>query len=344
MSHLAKLEKTQLQLGYIPLLDCVALLWAKQRGFFEDVGLDISLIQEASWASLRDRLAFGLLDAAHCLSAMLPAAAVAADQIGIPLQTPLVLSENRAFISLSQKLCYELNIQKQDSAETSAQKLVQKIKTNHPISLAHVFQHSIHHYCLREWLALADADLAHSIQVKTLPPPYMAEALSNHLIDGFCVGEPWNTQPELLGLSHIVCSSQDIIPNVADKVLAVTQEWAQQHPNTLIALTSAIIRAQRELRELEDFAPVWQLLIEFEIIQFNCSPEVHVEKYFNIQNIIRNFIHDDAEPKQKDFAWLFEQMQKWHSPNIKASSCTDPAQNCLLLDTYSAAISEAIKS
>lgn len=54
---MAQLEKSQLHLGYIPLLDCVALLWAKQRGFFEEAGLDVSLVKEASWASLRDRLA-----------------------------------------------------------------------------------------------------------------------------------------------------------------------------------------------------------------------------------------------------------------------------------------------
>lgn len=55
---MSKLEKTQLQLGYIPLLDCIALLWAKQQGFFEEVDLDVTLVKEASWASLRDRLAF----------------------------------------------------------------------------------------------------------------------------------------------------------------------------------------------------------------------------------------------------------------------------------------------
>jgi NitT/TauT family transport system ATP-binding protein len=161
---------------------------------------------------------------------MLPAAAIGNDQIGIPLQTPLVLSESRAFISLSQKLCYQLQIQKDDTAEQSAQKLVDYLKKNHPVSLAHVFQHSIHHYCLKEWLALADRELAKNIQVKTLPPSYMVEALSTHLVDGFCVGEPWNTQAELAGLGQIVCSSQQIIPNVADKVLAVTHDWAEQHP------------------------------------------------------------------------------------------------------------------
>ncbi|MFI7914564.1 ABC transporter substrate-binding protein, partial [Acinetobacter baumannii] len=82
-------------------------------------------------ASLRDRLAFGLLDAAHCLSAMLPAAAMGADQIGIALQTPLVLSKNRAFISLSQKLIYQLAIQESDNAQTTAQKVIQYIEQDH---------------------------------------------------------------------------------------------------------------------------------------------------------------------------------------------------------------------
>ena len=341
MSHLVelkKVEKTKLQLGYIPLLDCIALLWAKHRGFFDDAGLDVTLVKEASWASLRDRLAFGLLDAAHCLSAMLPAAAAGADQTGIALQTPLVLSENRAFISLSQKLCYELDIQQHNSAETSAKKLLSYIKQNHTVALAHVFKYSIHHYCLREWLALADPELAQSISMKTLPPPYMVEALSNHLIDGFCVGEPWNTQAELQGLSHIVCSSQNIIPNVADKVLAVTQDWAQQHPNTLVVLTATILKAQQELRELDDFAPIWQLLIEFDVIQFNCSTEVHVEKYYTIQNIVRNFVQENAEPKLSDFEWLFQQMQKWNGSDQDVMFVNHQAQNCLLLDIHHIAL------
>lgn len=197
---MSKLEKTELQLGYIPLLDCIALLWAKQQGFFEEVDLDVTLVKEASWASLRDRLAFGLLDAAHCLSAMLPAATVGADQIGIALQTPLILSKNRAFISLSQKLIHQLAIQENDNAQATAQKVTSYIKEDNALSLAHVFKHSIHHYCLREWLALADSRIAQTLKLKALPPPYMVEALDNHVIDGFCVGEPWNTQGELLGL------------------------------------------------------------------------------------------------------------------------------------------------
>jgi len=331
---MSTLEKTQLQLGYIPLLDCLALLWAKQRGFFEEVGLEVTLVKEASWASLRDRLAFGLLDAAHCLSAMLPAAAVGSDQIGTALQTSLVLSENRAFISLSQKLTHQLAIQENDTAQITAQKVASYLEQGHSLSLAHVFKHSIHHYCLREWLALANSELAQSIQLKTLPPPYMVEALDKHVIDGFCVGEPWNTQGELLGLSKMICSSQNIIPTVADKVLAVTQEWAEQHPQTLVALTAAIMKAQQELSELEDFAPILKLLVEFGIVRFHCSEEVHVDKYYMIQDIVRHLVKESALPKVEDFYWLLKQMQKWDDLQLDQAQITALGHQCINLQAY----------
>ncbi|OTG77199.1 nitrate transporter [Acinetobacter sp. ANC 4169] len=324
------LEKTQIQIGYIPLLDCVAILWAKQRGFFAELGLEVTLVKEASWASLRDRLAFGFLDAAHCLSAMLPAAALGEDQLGIPLQTALVLSHNRAFISLSQKLCFDLHISAQDNAQQSAEKIVSAIQAQQTIQLAHVFKQSIHHYCLREWLALANAEVAQKIKLTTLPPPYMVEALSNHVIDGFCVGEPWNTQGELLGISQIVASSQDIIPKVADKVLAVTADWATQHPHTHRSLVAAIEKAQQELQTLEDYTEVWKMLIDFNIVQFQCSESIHVKKFHSIQNIIRNFVIESSLPKLADFHWLIQQMLKWDHISLNQQNIDQISQNCIL--------------
>ncbi len=323
------LEKTELQIGFIPLLDCVAILWAKQRGFFSDAGLNVELLKEPSWASLRDRLAFGFMDAAHCLSAMLPAAALGTDQLGIPLQTPLVLSTNQAYISLSQSLCFELGIQPEDDAAHIAKKLI-NAHQQRPIQLAHVFHASIHHYCLREWLALADPILAKNIQLSTLPPPYMVEAISQQQIDGFCVGEPWNTQAELQGYSKILLSGQQVIPQVADKVLAVTAEWAAQHPNTLNAMTSAIQRAQAELHQLEDVQAVWQMLNEAGIIQFPCSAQVHVERYYFIQNIIRSLVDESsAQPQAQDFVWLTEQMLKWDSLDVPEVESSAVSQRCI---------------
>ncbi|SDC09896.1 ABC transporter substrate-binding protein [Acinetobacter boissieri] len=327
------LEKTAIQLGYIPLLDCIAILWAKQRGFFEEFGLDVTLVKEASWASLRDRLAFGVLDAAHCLSAMLPAAAVGTDQIGIPLQTPLVLSINRAFISLNQSICFEQNISASDTVFSSANKLVQLIKKKQNIHLAHVFKHSIHHYCIKEWLSLADMDVAQNLQLMTCPPPYMIEAIQKHTIDGFCVGEPWNIQSQVQGYSQIIAESKQIIPEVADKVLAVTQSWAKDHPHTLAALTHAISKAQYELQTLDSFSDVWKMLKAYHIIQFDCSPSVHVQAYYKLIHIIQNFT-EQQKPKVTDFEWIIQQMCKWENLSLTEKEARHIATTCIISSDF----------
>lgn len=324
------LEQTEIQLGYVPLLDCIALLWAQHQGYFIEQGLNVSLVKEASWASLRDRLAFGFLDAAHCLSAMLPAAALGDDQLGIPLQTPLVLSTNKAFISLSQQLCHELNIGLHDCVEQTATKVVDAFKNGQTLQLAHVFKHSIHHYSLREWLALVDHEVAAQYPFCTLPPPYMVEAISKQMIDGFCVGEPWNTQAELEGYSQIIASSQEIIPSVADKVLAVTAAWAEQHPQSLAALKAAIVQAQNHLRDLEDFSEVWQLLKDYQVVRFNCSTHVHVKACYKIQNIIQNLVPIEVNPQQVDFEWLVTQNCKWQRLDISQTLQQEIARQCIL--------------
>ena len=194
---MSELEQHEINIGFIPLLDCVAILWAEKQGYFQEQGLKVNLIREASWASLRDRLAYGFLDVAHCLSAMLPAAALGQDQLKANLQTPLVLSINQAFISLRQDLCYELDLHPDVDEKTSSRKVVQALKENKRVNLAHVYKYSIHHFCLREWLAPTDPDLAKNFHMLTSPPPSMVKGIAQHVFDGFCVGEPWNIQAQI---------------------------------------------------------------------------------------------------------------------------------------------------
>ena len=64
------LEKTRLRLGFVPLCDAAPLLVAKDRGFFAEQGLEVELTREASWASIRDKVAVGALDGAQMLAPM----------------------------------------------------------------------------------------------------------------------------------------------------------------------------------------------------------------------------------------------------------------------------------
>jgi len=58
-------EKKELRIGYVPLSDCASVVIAAARSFDSKYGIRIIPSREASWASVRDKLASGELDAAH---------------------------------------------------------------------------------------------------------------------------------------------------------------------------------------------------------------------------------------------------------------------------------------
>lgn len=332
MSGLAStpLELSQLKLGYLPLVDSIAPLWAWHKGYFKRLGLDVELVQETSWSTLRDRLAFGVLDAAHCLSPIVASACSAADDIGIPLLSALVLSHNTAKISLSRQLVHDLHIHQQDLPHQSAARFVNYLQ-QHPLKLAHVFPASLHHFTLREWLRLSNQDIAHNIRFATLPPHHMLNAVSQGLINGFCVGEPWNSVGEVRQISQIICHSEDVIPSIADKVLAVTQDWARQHPQTHQALVQAVYLAQQDLAHDSHMQEAYVLLKTFGII------EPHLDSMAvknSIETMILHIHQHNMQPKASDFYWILTQLKEWLHPELNHLTFQHTSLQCCDLETY----------
>ncbi len=62
------LEKTELKLVFIKLTDCAPLVIAKEMGYFEAEGLNVTLEAQANWKVLLDRVISGELDGAHMLA------------------------------------------------------------------------------------------------------------------------------------------------------------------------------------------------------------------------------------------------------------------------------------
>ncbi len=60
-------EKKEVKIGFIPLTDCSSVVIASVMKFDEKYGIKITPTKEASWASVRDKLVNGELDAAHVL-------------------------------------------------------------------------------------------------------------------------------------------------------------------------------------------------------------------------------------------------------------------------------------
>lgn len=101
---LAPLERSALTLGFVPLIDCAPLITAQSEGFFAEEGLTVTLSREASWAAVREKVAFGLLDGAQMLAGMPIAATLG---VGAPPQamvTALSLGLDGNAITVSEAL------------------------------------------------------------------------------------------------------------------------------------------------------------------------------------------------------------------------------------------------
>jgi nitrate/nitrite transport system substrate-binding protein len=250
------LEKTELDLGFIALVDGAPLIVARERGFFADEGLSVRLVRQASWAAVRDLVESGVLDGAHMLAAMPLASTLGLSGRRVPMAAPLSLSINGNGVTLSCALAGEVDaVRAGDDGDTlaTARALREAIAARRsaglpPPTFGVVFQHSSHNYMLRYWLAAGGIDPDRDVRLLVVPPPQMISYLTARRIDGYCVGAPWNRLAEHLGVGRVVANGYDIWNNAPEKVFAVTGDWAARHPGTLRALLRALIRAASWLR------------------------------------------------------------------------------------------------
>lgn len=246
---------TPVTVGFMPLLDCALLVAARESGIAASHGLDLRLVRETSWANVRDRLAIGHFDAAHLLGPMLVAENVGAGQLDVPLMAPVSLGLGGNAITLSRSLWQQMasgGAMLGDEPAQQAKMLARVLDARaalgeQPITLAMVFPFSCHNYQLRDWLVSGGIDPDHQVRLVVLPPPLLVDALRSGQVDGFCVGEPWNSLAVQADIGVIVATAAGIWQSPPEKVLALRERFAAQHPQTVLALVRAIRAAARWL-------------------------------------------------------------------------------------------------
>src|SRR3954471_16411710 len=121
------LEKTVLRLGYIPLLDCLPLVVAQERGLFAARGLTVELSCEASWANIRDKVIVGHLDGAQMLAPMLLAASLGIGGLRKPMLTAFSLGLNGNAITVSNRLFTALRGKAEGDSALDAARALAKV-------------------------------------------------------------------------------------------------------------------------------------------------------------------------------------------------------------------------
>ena len=336
------LEKDELKLGFIKLTDMAPLAIAKELGFFEDEGLFVTLEPQANWKVLLDRVISGELDGAHMLAGQ-PLAATIGFGTKAEIVTPFSMDLNGNAITVSNDVWAMMK----EHVPVADGKPVHPVKADalKPVvdkfrsegkrfNMGMVFPVSTHNYELRYWLAAGKihpgfysaSDVSGQIKADVLlsvtPPPQMPATLEAGTINGYSVGEPWNQAAVFKGIGVPVITDYEIWKNNPEKVFGITKAFAEENPNTTLALTKALIRAAMWLDEndnanrmkaVEILAKSEYVGADAKVIANSMTGTFEYEKGdkravpdFNVF-----FRHFATHPYYSDAVWYLTQMRRW---------------------------------
>jgi ABC-type nitrate/sulfonate/bicarbonate transport system substrate-binding protein len=248
----------KITVGFIPLLDCACIVAALEQGFARAEGLELALVRETSWANIRDRLIVGHFDAAHLLGPMAVASTLGIGHLQVPLIAPFALGLGGNAITVSNALWQEMRNEgatlggpPQMQGSALARVIRARLRSmsrdgrgdESPLTFGMVYPFSCHNYELRYWLAAVGIDPDRDVRLVVIPPPFLVDAMRAGQIDGFCVGEPWNSVAVAAGVGTIVTPTTAIWPHSPEKVLGCRASWAQENAPKLEALLRALYRA-----------------------------------------------------------------------------------------------------
>ncbi len=329
---MADLERPRLKVGFIPIIDCAPIVLAEELGAYERQGLEVEIRREVSWANVRDKLALGVLDASHILAPLPLALTLGIDSVSVPVVNVMTLQVNGNALTLSQSLWQEMEDTAPEligagHAPLVAQALAAVVRKRAAsgapkLVLASVFPYSVQNYMVRLWLSSGGLDPDRDVRLTVVPPPHTVAHLSAKVIDGYCVGEPWNQRAVALGIGRIVLTGPDIWRGMPEKVLGVTEAFAANNPDTLKALIKALLEACMWLDDPVNRAEAARVLSSprylntpVEILARTLEmPDFHL---FHRQ--YTNF------PWRSHADWFLEQMLRWGqaSPDIDIAATAD---------------------
>ncbi|MDP3896850.1 MAG: CmpA/NrtA family ABC transporter substrate-binding protein [Mesorhizobium sp.] len=340
--------------GFMPLFDSAVLVAAREFGFAAREGVELTLHRETSWANIRDRIAIGHFHLAHMLGPMPIACNLGLTPLASDTIVPFSLGLGGNCVTVSNAVWTGMAahgaLPDLDPARTGAalKALIgERARAGHdPLRFAVVHPHSGHKYELSYWLAACGIDPLGDIDILIVPPPFMADALAAGRIDGYCVGEPWNSASVAAGTGHIATVKAAIWKNSPEKVIGARKSWANENPDALAALLRALHHSARWCQDPANHGDLTAVMaqpgflgqpaeVQMPILTGNLrlggGAERHVKDFFLPFDKAANF------PWKSHALWFYTQMVRWGQVEHSADNVAI-ARDCYRPDLYRAAL------
>jgi ABC-type nitrate/sulfonate/bicarbonate transport system substrate-binding protein len=316
------LPRKKLRVGFVPLTDCAPLVLAQELGLFHKYGVRVALSRELGWATIRDKITHGELDAAHAVAGMPMAATLGLGTARCECLTALVLNLHGNGITLSNQL---RSRGVHDGA--TLREHLRRARAEQMLTFGVVFPFSSHNFLLRQWLVSHGIMPDRDVRIVVVPPPQMATNLKAGNLDGFCAGEPWNSVAVQTRAGWCVAASAELDPGHPEKVLMVRREFAEKRSEEHLALVSALMEACEFCDARENHEQIADTLARLEYV--NVSREV-LRRAFSSEfdfghgerRVVPHFTvfhrHGANEPSGDKAAWVLQ--------HIRTSGlCPEPA-------------------
>ncbi len=231
--------QSKLRLGFVPLSDCAPIAVAQETGIFKRRGLDVELSRELGWASVRDKIIYGHLDAAQSIAGIALALGLGINEMRCEVAVPMVLNLHGNAITLST----DIGPSKIGRGEGLLHYLTHGWKKERPFTLAVTHRYSSHYTLLRNWLSRHRVVFPEHVEIIFLPPSLMPRSLQAGHIDGYCVGEPWNSESIMAGTGWCPITSAEIAHGHPEKILLVSGNFLREHRDESISLIASLMEA-----------------------------------------------------------------------------------------------------
>ena len=294
-----QLEKTKLNVGFVPITCATPIIMAKPLGFYEKYGLDVDVIKTAGWAVARDKSLNKEYEASHMLTPMPLAMSMGAGSVAEPYIMPAVENINGQAIVLHNK-----HKDKRDPKDWKG------FKFGVP------FEYSMHNFLLRYYVAEFGIDPDKDIQIRVVPPPEMVANLRAGNLDGYLSPDPFNQRAvwEKIGFIHTL--TKDIWEGHPCCAFACSKEFAVTNPNTYGALLKSIVDATQYSSNIDNrkeisaaIAPKNYLNQPVPVIE-----QVLTGRYADGLGSVENVpdrIDFDPFPWHSMAVWILTQMKRW---------------------------------
>jgi nitrate/nitrite transport system substrate-binding protein len=294
------LEKTKLNVGFLPITCAAPLIFGEQLGSYAAQGLEVSLQKVAGIALIRDKMINGELDVSQQVMpvALTMSAGLGGNAQSIKVLT--ILNQNGNSLVLANK--------HKDNRDPKNWK---------GFTFAVPFDQSHQAMQLRNYLAAHGLDPDKDVAYRVVPPTEYVSNLRVGGIDGFFGGEPGGQRAVYEGAGFIHLISKEIWDGHPCCSVTAAESWITEHPNTFMAFYRAIISASLHVSDRNNRPGMAKVLAQ---PQYLNAPEPVIEQVITgryadgLGEVKEDARRVDYQPFPHYAAavWLMTQLRRWN--------------------------------